>query len=90
MTVNNCPNCGSSEFTFAKGYIICKYCDSKFPIEKENSNDNKQGNGISLQEDVKKLLKKCVDEPWNAKRYANLILDIDPTNQEAKQYLMKR
>lgn len=88
MTVNNCPNCGSSEFTIAGGYRICKYCDSKFLIEKEDSNDNNQG--ISLQEDVKKLLKKCIEEPWNAKRYANLILDIDPTNQEAKQYLMKR
>ena len=42
---------------------------------------------ISLGDDVKRVLEKCKSDPRRAKKYANLVLDIDPTNQEALKYL---
>lgn len=82
---NICVNCGSNKFIIKDGYKICKYCSSKYLLK-----TNKKGNmedGISLQSDIDILLQKCKDEPWNSKKYASLILDIDPTNREAKSYL---
>ena len=43
--------------------------------------------GISLQSDIELLLDKCRRDPRNARKYANLILDIDPGNKDALQYL---
>jgi len=43
--------------------------------------------GVSLDSDVERLLLKCHEDPRRAARYANLILDIDPTNEEALKYL---
>ena len=37
---------------------------------------------ISVNSDVERLLEKCRTELWKARIYANLILDIDPGNQE--------
>jgi hypothetical protein len=42
---------------------------------------------ISVSSDIEALLQKCREDPRNRKRYAGLILDIDPTNPEAQQYL---
>ena len=42
---------------------------------------------IALEEDIAVLLKKCREDPKNARKYANLVLDIDPGNAEAKKYL---
>jgi hypothetical protein len=36
------------------------------------------------------LLRKCQDDPLQAKRYASLVLDIDPSNKEAARYIKKR
>lgn len=44
---------------------------------------------IALEDDIQRLLEKCKQEPWKARRYANLILDIDPGNKEAIQYLRR-
>jgi DNA-directed RNA polymerase subunit RPC12/RpoP len=44
---------------------------------------------IALDNDVTRLLEKCRTEPWNARKYANLVLDIDPHNREALKYLRK-
>ena len=40
-----------------------------------------------LDDDVAKLLRKCRENPARARKYANLILDIDPDNPEALKYL---
>lgn len=80
-----CPNCGANEFDIVNGYEICRYCDSKFKIEVVEN--KKEETFISLKSDIECLLEKCKNEPWNARKYANLILDIDPTNSEAKKYL---
>lgn len=79
-----CPGCGSQEFKEENGFKICCYCESKFEIEKKPSTINTQ---ISLENDVTRLLRKCKDDPANAKKYANLILDIDPCNEDALDYL---
>jgi len=74
-----CPNCGANDFITKEGYISCKYCHTKFKIKSQSS--------ISMQSDIERLLQKCKDEPTKAKRYAGLILDIDPTNVEALRFL---
>ena len=43
--------------------------------------------GVSISEDIKRLLAKCRTDRKNARKYANLILDIDPNNKDALQYL---
>jgi hypothetical protein len=42
---------------------------------------------IEINADIQALLEKCKSDPNNRRRYASLILDIDPTNQQANQYL---
>lgn len=87
VTMNRemCSNCGANDFIYEDGYSVCKYCNSKFAIE---SAENKHETSvISLQSDIDVLLQKCKSEPWNSRKFANLILDIDPTNHEAKKYL---
>jgi len=42
---------------------------------------------VGVDSDIQMLLEKCREEPANRRRYASLILDMDPTNQEAAAYL---
>lgn len=85
MNQEICSNCGANEFIIKDDYKICKYCNSKIKIELPR---NRSGSStISLQSDIDILLQKCKDEPWNSRKYASLILDIDPTNREAQRYL---
>ena len=76
-----CDSCGASDFRIEKGFRICNYCDSKYAVEQ------KKESHISLSDDISALLRKYQTEPRNARKYANLILDIDPTKKEAKKYL---
>ncbi|MBT9767421.1 MAG: TFIIB-type zinc finger domain-containing protein [Anaerotignum faecicola] len=76
-----CPNCGANDFVIKDGYKVCSYCDTKFEIK------NKTKVAVSLEDDVQQLLQKCKMNPANARRYANLILEIDPNNKEAMKYL---
>lgn len=85
MRQNICKNCGAHDFFEENGHLICQYCNSKFLISKEDI--SRKSSTISLGDDVKMLLKKCHDDPSHAYRYAMLILDIDPTNEEATKYL---
>lgn len=96
-----CENCGANSFFEKDGFRICRYCETKYSILKKElsstsvinhsrfnstispSNDT----NISLHDDIQMLLDKCRKEPSNAKRYANRILDIDPSNKEALIYL---
>lgn len=83
---NKCSNCGASEFTLKDGYSVCKYCGSRLVVQNTNGSSN---NGIGLDDDVEILLQKCKSDPKNAKKYANLILDIDPTNEIAARILRR-
>ncbi|MBR3335316.1 MAG: hypothetical protein IKG23_13590 [Clostridia bacterium] len=95
-----CTSCGASRWKEEGEYRICLHCGTKY--EKNNgarphsafasvqAQVTKQFDSvIALNEDVERLLQKCRNEPKNAKKYANLVLDIDPTNQEAQDYLRR-
>lgn len=85
MKILKCSNCGASSLYESDGYMICEYCDTKFAVE--SSDFPQQSIGISLNNDIDILIQKCRTDPINARKYANLILDIDPTNQEALKYI---
>ena len=81
-----CPNCGATQgFIDRNGTRKCGYCESEFLFQNEDLGI--KCSNVSTKNDVANLLEKCKSEPWNAKRYANLILDIDPSNKEAYKYL---
>ncbi|MBP7211118.1 MAG: hypothetical protein KBA02_07995 [Paludibacteraceae bacterium] len=80
-----CENCGAHDFTLNNGYIVCQFCNTKYVITDDDI--PKKESVISVREDVKRLLEKCKNDPLNARRYANLVLDIDPTNREAHKYI---
>lgn len=77
-----CKKCGSNEFVENSNVRICIYCRTSYEIPKKDKESN-----ISLQDDVQALLMKCKFDPSNARRYAALVLEIDPHNQEAARYL---
>ena len=80
----SCKNCGGDQFKIKKIYRICQYCGSKYLLTAE---ERAMTSKIELGNDVKRLLAKCKSDPKHARRYANLVLDIDPTNLEARRYL---
>ena len=80
-----CANCGANLFTEQAGIKVCQFCDSQHKPEKTDK--PKEQSTISLQSDIGRLLQKCKSDPARASRYASLILDIDPTNKEARKYL---
>ncbi|MBR3581403.1 MAG: TFIIB-type zinc finger domain-containing protein [Lachnospiraceae bacterium] len=85
MKLINCKQCNGGEFYRDNGYMVCKYCNARYAIEKEDLGIKEST--IALNSDIAALLKKCRQEPKNARKYANLILDIDPDNDEALKYL---
>jgi hypothetical protein len=85
MNLIKCPNCASLEISIDSEIGTCEYCDSRFAIPKEQP--EKAPTTIGIEGDVARLLKKCEDDPSKRRVYANLILDIDPHNLEARKYL---
>lgn len=85
MDAIECPNCGSTEFEMQDDFFHCDYCRSKFVPA--NRVALTRDSVIGLSADVQTLLEKCEVDPTNRRRYANLILDIDPHNQEARKFL---
>jgi len=80
-----CESCGASDFYQKDGLRICAYCGTKHQITGDDLTPHSFG--VAMSDDVLRLLQKCREEPYNARRYANLILDIDPNNKEAMKYL---
>jgi hypothetical protein len=66
------------------GFVVCTYCQSRF--ERRISASPPRESVIGVADDVESLLRRCRDDPANSRRLASLVLDIDPTNQEARQY----
>lgn len=87
MKIQECSSCGSKDLYKNDGYYICRYCDTKHLITKDDLAP--RSSSISLNEDVARLLQKCKDDPANAERYAKLVLEMDANNVEAKEYLKK-
>ena len=85
MKMMKCANCGANELREVRGFLVCEYCDSRFAIQA--SDVPQQAMGMSINSDVERLLRKCRTDRKNARKYANLILDIDPGNAEARKYL---
>ena len=80
-----CTRCGSRELLEEGGYVVCAYCQSRFAPQADDL--PRRETVIGLRSDIQVLLQKCKDDPANRRRYASLILDIDPTNEEATKYL---
>ena len=85
MRIIKCEQCGANDFSFDRGFRVCKYCGAKYLLE--TTDIPYKETTINIGNDVRMLLEKCKKEPTKAKRYANLILDIDPDNKEALRYL---
>ena len=80
-----CDNCGSNDLYEENGYMICRYCGSRYLLTKDDKPDSQAS--IDLSGDVKALLAKWDNDSKNADRYARLILEIDPSNERAKRQL---
>ena len=87
MKIEICERCGGGEFVDQSGYKVCLYCNTKYLITHEEV--TRKESNISLDNDIMMLLQKCVDDPANARRYASLVLDMDPDNVEALKYLRR-
>lgn len=92
-----CESCGGSSFKIEDGFRVCNYCGTQYElpfarktIEQSNGSSGNKNTKIDINKDVQILLEKCRKDPSNASRYANLILDIDPTNREALRYISKK
>ena len=85
MKLVKCTKCGSNELFEESGYVVCVYCRLKFVPS--TGDRPKSESTISVYQDIHELLEKCRSDSSNSRRYANLILDIDPTNVEVLQYL---
>ena len=81
MEIMRCTQCGSNELIREGEYMVCKYCSTRYVIEK--SDIGIKESSIALGSDIEALLQKCKNDPRNARKYANLILDLDPDNDEA-------
>ena len=88
MKIEICERCGGGELVARDGYRICQYCHTKYLLTPEDV--TRKGSIIALDSDIKMLLQKCQDDPANARRYASLVLDMDPENTEALKYYKGR
>jgi len=88
MKALTCKCCGATGVSIANGFVTCEYCDAKYLLTAEDYGfSDAAPKGISLDADIGRLLMKCRTDPGNARKYANLILDIDPDNEDAMKYL---
>lgn len=85
MKLVQCTRCASKELYEDGGYVVCAYCQSRFVPQSDDVLQKETV--IGLNSDILVLLQKCQDDPVNSRRYAGLILDMDPTNQAARKYL---
>lgn len=85
MKLVKCSSCGSTELVENDGIIVCVYCQSRFFPQADDVPPRETV--IGIESDIEVLLQKCRQDQKNRRRFANLILDIDPSNQEARKYL---
>jgi hypothetical protein len=85
MKIVICEKCKGSDFLELGAYKVCRYCRATYALDAEDILP--KDSNISLDDDIGALLQKCRNDPANARRYAGLILDIDPGNSEAIKFL---
>lgn len=85
MKIVHCKGCGSKELNEEDGLIVCAFCFTKYVPEAQDNPGHSTTIGVGT--DIQRLLHMCRTEPANAVRYAHLVLDLDPTNPEARAYL---
>lgn len=85
MNLVECSRCGSKDLTPRNGHLVCAFCRSEYIPN--FGGYPKTETVVDVLSDIQALLQKCELDPSGSRRYANLILDIDPTNQEAAKYL---
>ena len=85
MKLIKCAQCAGSDFYQEGNFMVCRFCNAKYALEKDDIKARQST--IALNSDIEALLQKCRMDPKRARKYANLILDIDPTNKEAHKYL---
>ena len=85
MKIVECLSCGANDLYEENGYLVCKYCGTKH--KKTKGDIEVKNSTINLNADVLVLLEKINRDPANAKRYAQLVLEIDPYNEKAQQIL---
>ncbi len=85
MKLVRCTRCGSRELLEDGGYVVCAYCRSRFVPQVDDVLQKETV--IGVHSDILVLLQKCQDDPVNRRLYAGLILDMDPTNPVARDYL---
>lgn len=85
MKIVNCTGCGSKELNEEDGLIVCAFCFTKYVPDPQDSPGHLTTIGVGS--DIQRLLQMCRTDPANAARYAHLVLDMDPTNAEARAYL---
>ncbi len=85
MKIIVCKKCGANDFSEHENHRVCNYCRTTYIIEQDEKKPKKIV--IDVLDDITRLLNKCKDDPKNARKYANLILDIDPCNEQALKYL---
>ena len=87
MAIIKCEMCGGTlDFKENSATAFCEYCGSRIAVP-EDMRSCSRSSEITLSDDVARLLQKCKTDPRNARKYANLILDIDADNTEALKYL---
>ena len=88
MKLVQCSRCGSKELHEEGGLIVCDYCQSQFVPQADETRP--ADTVVGVHSDIENLLEKCRTDPANRRRYASLILDLDPTNTEAVNYLYSK
>jgi len=85
MELVECKACGSRELADEDGTVVCRYCQTRYlPGPKDVP---AAATVIGVGSDIQTLLQKCRDDPANSRRYASLVLDLDPGNAIAREIL---
>lgn len=79
-----CSHCGGNELLRLDDYALCAFCRTQY---EDRPKELARQTVVNIRSDIETLLQKCKDDPANARRYAGLVLDIDPTNQNALRFL---
>lgn len=84
MKLITCERCGGNEFDYVGKTAIAATVGQNMLLRKMTKQASTH---IALDDDVARLLAKCEAEPARARKYANLVLDIDPSNTQALKEL---